>query len=246
MFDAPDRPPRRNPRTPARPRAAHRGRRRRGAPRDPHRTARGRRRRSAWSGTSTDAVRARCVGLELVAEPEPGPAGHQDRQRGARRHPRRRDPQDHAMPASRRRSSSSPASRARARPPPSAKLARWFRQQGRNPLLVGADLQRPAAVEQLRVLGGQAGVPSSARPPIRWPWPRRASRRPAASGATSSSWTPPGGSPSTQDLMDEIRRHLGCGDPRLHLPGHRRDDRSGRGRDGAGVPRDARRSTASS
>ncbi len=39
-----------------------------------------------------------------------------------------------------------------------AKLARWFRQQGRNPLLVGADLQRPAAVEQLRVLGGQVGV----------------------------------------------------------------------------------------
>ena len=30
----------------------------------------------------------------------------------------------------------------------SAKLARWFKQQGRNPLLVGADLQRPAAVEQ--------------------------------------------------------------------------------------------------
>ena len=39
-----------------------------------------------------------------------------------------------------------------------AKLARWFKQQGRNPLLVGADLQRPAAVEQLRVLGGQIGV----------------------------------------------------------------------------------------
>lgn len=39
-----------------------------------------------------------------------------------------------------------------------AKLARWFKQQGRNPLLVGADLQRPAAVEQLRILGGQAGV----------------------------------------------------------------------------------------
>jgi signal recognition particle subunit SRP54 len=39
-----------------------------------------------------------------------------------------------------------------------AKLARWWKQQGRNPLLVGADLQRPAAVEQLRVLGGQAGV----------------------------------------------------------------------------------------
>jgi signal recognition particle subunit SRP54 len=38
------------------------------------------------------------------------------------------------------------------------KLGRWFKQQGRNPLLVGADLQRPAAVEQLRVLGEQAGV----------------------------------------------------------------------------------------
>jgi signal recognition particle subunit SRP54 len=41
-----------------------------------------------------------------------------------------------------------------------AKLAGWYkRNQGRNPLLVGADLQRPAAVEQLRVLGGQVGVP---------------------------------------------------------------------------------------
>jgi signal recognition particle subunit SRP54 len=40
-----------------------------------------------------------------------------------------------------------------------AKLAAWFRSQGRNPLLVGADLQRPAAVEQLRVLGAQIGVP---------------------------------------------------------------------------------------
>ena len=40
-----------------------------------------------------------------------------------------------------------------------AKLARWFKRQGRNPLLVGADLQRPAAIEQLRILGGQVGVP---------------------------------------------------------------------------------------
>ncbi len=45
-----------------------------------------------------------------------------------------------------------------------AKLARWFKQQGRNPLLVGADLQRPAAVEQLRVLGSQAGVPVFSAP----------------------------------------------------------------------------------
>jgi signal recognition particle subunit SRP54 len=39
------------------------------------------------------------------------------------------------------------------------KLAGWFKRAGRNPLLVGADLQRPAAVAQLRVLGEQAGVP---------------------------------------------------------------------------------------
>jgi signal recognition particle subunit SRP54 len=39
------------------------------------------------------------------------------------------------------------------------KLAAWFKRAGRNPLLVGADLQRPAAVAQLRVLGEQAGVP---------------------------------------------------------------------------------------
>jgi signal recognition particle subunit SRP54 len=44
------------------------------------------------------------------------------------------------------------------------KLAKWFRSQGRNPLLVGCDLQRPAAVEQLRVLGQQAGVPVFSEP----------------------------------------------------------------------------------
>ncbi len=41
----------------------------------------------------------------------------------------------------------------------SAKLAKWFKSQGRHPLLVGADLQRPAAVEQLRTLGRQIDVP---------------------------------------------------------------------------------------
>ncbi len=46
----------------------------------------------------------------------------------------------------------------------SAKLARWFKSQGRQPLLVGADLQRPAAVEQLRVLGRQIDVPVFSEP----------------------------------------------------------------------------------
>src|SRR5262245_35094511 len=45
-----------------------------------------------------------------------------------------------------------------------AKLARWFKVQGRNPLLVGADLQRPAAVEQLRTLGSRIDVPVFSEP----------------------------------------------------------------------------------
>jgi len=40
-----------------------------------------------------------------------------------------------------------------------AKLARWLQKDGKTPLLVAADLQRPAAVDQLRVLGEQINVP---------------------------------------------------------------------------------------
>src|SRR5262245_21728155 len=40
-----------------------------------------------------------------------------------------------------------------------AKLALMLRQQDRKPLLVAADLQRPAAVDQLKILGEQTGIP---------------------------------------------------------------------------------------
>jgi signal recognition particle subunit SRP54 len=40
-----------------------------------------------------------------------------------------------------------------------AKLARLLKKEGKNPLLVAADMQRPAAVEQLKILGEQVGVP---------------------------------------------------------------------------------------
>jgi len=40
-----------------------------------------------------------------------------------------------------------------------AKLANVLRKQGRHPLLVAADLQRPAAVDQLQSLGRSLGVP---------------------------------------------------------------------------------------
>jgi len=49
-----------------------------------------------------------------------------------------------------------------------AKLANLFKSQGRNVLMVGADLARPAAVEQLRTLGRQIDVPvfSEASDPV--------------------------------------------------------------------------------
>ncbi|MEW6215845.1 MAG: signal recognition particle protein [Nitrospirota bacterium] len=40
-----------------------------------------------------------------------------------------------------------------------AKLARLFKKEGRRPMLVAADLQRPAAIDQLVTLGSQIGVP---------------------------------------------------------------------------------------
>jgi signal recognition particle subunit SRP54 len=45
------------------------------------------------------------------------------------------------------------------------KLALWLKGQGHTPLLVAADLQRPNAVTQLQVVGGQAGVPVFAPEP---------------------------------------------------------------------------------
>ena len=44
-----------------------------------------------------------------------------------------------------------------------AKLAGKLQEMGRRPLLVGADVHRPAAMEQLRVLGGQIQVPTVVR-----------------------------------------------------------------------------------
>ncbi len=41
----------------------------------------------------------------------------------------------------------------------SGKLAKLLASQNRKPMLVAADLQRPAAVEQLKVIGGQLGLP---------------------------------------------------------------------------------------
>jgi signal recognition particle subunit SRP54 len=80
-----------------------------------------------------------------------------------------------------------------------AKLARYLQKQGKKPLLVAADMQRPAAVEQLKVLGKQVGVPVFNVPgatPLEIC--RRALAEAKAKGATSSSTTPPAASRSTR------------------------------------------------
>ena len=45
-----------------------------------------------------------------------------------------------------------------------AKLARMYTKQGQHPLLAAADNQRPAAMDQLRTLGTQLGVPVTGQP----------------------------------------------------------------------------------
>jgi signal recognition particle subunit SRP54 len=50
-----------------------------------------------------------------------------------------------------------------------AKLANLLRKQGRHPLLVAADVHRPAAIDQLVALGKQLGIPVRAVDPKRVP-----------------------------------------------------------------------------
>lgn len=45
------------------------------------------------------------------------------------------------------------------------KLARMLKEQGRKAMLVAADLQRPAAIEQLKIIGQQLDVPVYTEPP---------------------------------------------------------------------------------
>jgi signal recognition particle subunit SRP54 len=87
-----------------------------------------------------------------------------------------------------------------------AKLARWFKQQGRQPLLVGADLQRPAAVEQLRVLGGQAGVTVFSEPTDPVSVARRALDEAQRRGRDVLIVDTAGRLSIDEALMDEVRR----------------------------------------
>ena len=134
-------------------------------------------------------------------EPDARPAGREDRPRGA----------DRADGRGRLEA------RVRGRPPTvillaglqgsgkttaAAKLALLLRkQEGKAPALVAADLQRPAAIDQLEQLGKQIQIPvyrdRSTQGPGRGRAPRASSRR-RRRAATSSSSTPPAGSRSTR------------------------------------------------
>jgi signal recognition particle subunit SRP54 len=62
-----------------------------------------------------------------------------------------------------------------------AKLARLYTKQGQHPLLAAADTQRPAAMDQLRTLGAQLGVPVTGEPGLTPLEICRAAREEAAS-----------------------------------------------------------------
>ncbi len=67
-----------------------------------------------------------------------------------------------------------------------AKLGRHFQREGFRPLLVAADIYRPAAIQQLRVLGGELGLPvhgTEGRPPAEI-------AREAVDQAAAQGWNP--------------------------------------------------------
>ena len=80
------------------------------------------------------------------------------------------------------------------------KLASRLLKEGKKPLLVAADIYRPAAVEQLRMLGEQLGVPvfHEAGHLAAGAVPQGPRGGAAREGRRRSSTTPPAASPSTR------------------------------------------------
>lgn len=88
-----------------------------------------------------------------------------------------------------------------------AKLAMMLKKNGRRPLLVAADLQRPAAIKQLQVLGEQIGVPVIAdlneKDPVALC--RRAVKEAKASGANVAIFDTAGRLHIDQELMKQLQ-----------------------------------------
>jgi signal recognition particle subunit SRP54 len=86
------------------------------------------------------------------------------------------------------------------------KLARHLKSQGLQPLLVAADLQRPAAVTQLQVLGEQVGVPVYSEPTDPVKVARNARDEAARLGKNVVVLDTAGRLQIDETLMDELRR----------------------------------------
>ena len=82
-----------------------------------------------------------------------------------------------------------------------AKLAGLMRRQfGKRPLLVACDVYRPAAINQLQVVGRQLDIPvfEDGSGATRYTSPRRPSSTPGTTATTWSFWIPPAGCTSTR------------------------------------------------
>jgi signal recognition particle subunit SRP54 len=93
------------------------------------------------------------------------------------------------------------------------KLARRLTEEGRKVLLVAADLQRPAAVEQLRVLGERIGVPVFSEPTDPIDVARGALREADRAAASVVVLDTAGRLQIDSELMDELRRLRGAVQP---------------------------------
>lgn len=96
-----------------------------------------------------------------------------------------------------------------------AKLALWLRKKGKRPLLVAADVYRPAAITQLESLGRQLGIPVhaegvDARPPD---IARNALRRARDEGMTHVLLDTAGRLQIDEPLMAELEQMLGATEP---------------------------------
>ena len=128
-----------------------------------------------------------------------------------------------------------------------AKLALLLRKDGKKPALVAADLQRPAAIDQLEQLGRQIQVPGLPRgdddPVVAAP---KASQRAKAEGRDVVIVDTAGRLQIDEALMEELAAVREGGEAAQRPARARRDDGPGGGRTSRRPSRSGSRSTASS
>ena len=111
------------------------------------------------------------------------------------------------------------------------KLARYLEKQHKRPLLVAADIYRPAAVDQLKVLGEQLGMPVYSEPGGKPARHLRAApcRSRAETGCDVVIFDTAGRLAIDEPLMQELEEIKRARPPGQHPARRRRDDRPGRG-----------------